>query len=83
MFVETASNGRLADHREHCQTVSFLSDPNTSGSANDVFVIVDHIKDMPEGHPPLLKTRRNMRYEDAVALWKELQRCGWTVAEPA
>ena len=66
-----------------CQTVSFLSDPNTSGSANDVFVIVDHIKDMPEGHPPLLKTRRNIRYEDAVALWKELQRCGWTVAEPA
>ena len=63
------------------QTVSFLSDPNSSGSANDVFVIGDHIKDKPEGHPPLLKTRRNMRYEDAVALWKELQRCGWTVAE--
>ena len=66
-----------------CQTVSFLSDPNPSGSADDVFVIVDHIKDMPEGHPPLLKTRRNMRYEDAVALWKELQRCGWTVTEAA
>ena len=67
----------------NCQTVSFLSDPNPSGSANDVFVIVDHCKDMPEGHPPLLKTRRNMRYEDAVALWKELQRCGWTVSEAA
>ena len=30
-----------------CQTVSFLSDPNPSGSADDVFVTVDHIKDMP------------------------------------
>ena len=66
-----------------CQKVSFLSDLNSSGSADDVFVIVDHIKDMPEGHPPLLKTRRNMRYEDAVALWKELQRCGWTTSEVA
>ena len=66
-----------------CQTVSFLSDPNSSCSADDVFVIVDHIKDVPEGHPPLLKTRRNMRYEDAVALWKELQRCGWTTSEAA
>ncbi|QNI55213.1 hypothetical protein SynBIOSE41_02722 [Synechococcus sp. BIOS-E4-1] len=64
-----------------CQTVSFLSDPSPSGSTNDVFVIVDHIKEMPASHPPLLKTRRNMRYEDAVALWRELQRCGWTVTE--
>ena len=66
-----------------CQKVSFLPDLNSSGSADDVFVIVDHIKDVPEGHPPLLKTRRNMRYEDAVALWKELQRCGWTTSEVA
>ncbi|KZR88105.1 hypothetical protein MITS9509_01568 [Synechococcus sp. MIT S9509] len=67
----------------NCQTVSFLSDPSPTGSTNDVFVIVDHIKDMPEGHPPLLKTRRYMRYEDAVALWKELQRCGWTLTNAA
>ena len=65
------------------QSVRFHPDPNPSVSAKDVLVIVDHIKDMPEGHPPLLKTRRNMRYEDAVALWKELQRCGWTVTEAA
>ena len=50
---------------------------------NDVLVIVDHVNDMPAGQPPLLKTSRSMRYEDAVALWKELQRCGWTVAKAA
>ena len=74
--------GRLTIASEH-QSVTFLSDPSSSGSADDVFVIVDHVKDMPENHPPLLKTRRHMRYEDAVALWKELQRCGWTVTEAA
>jgi len=66
-----------------CQSVRFHSDPKQSGSAKDVLVIVDHVKEMPAGVPPLLKTRRNMRYEDAVALWKELQRCGWTATEPA
>ena len=65
------------------QSVSFHSDPKQSGSTKDVLVIVDHIKEMPAGEPPLLKTRRNMRYEDAVALWKELQRCGWTITEGA
>ena len=65
------------------QSVRFHPDPNPSVSAKDVLVIVDHIKDMPAGQPSLLKTRRSMRYEDAVALWKELQRCGWTVAETA
>ena len=63
------------------QSVRFHSDPNQSGSANDVLVIVDHVNDMPAGQPPLLKTSRSMGYEDAVALWKELQRCGWTVAK--
>ena len=62
---------------------SFLPDPNSSGSADDVFVTVDHIKDVPQGHLSLLKTRRNMRQEDAVAPWKELQRCGWTVTQAA
>ena len=66
-----------------CQSVRFHPDPNPSGSAKDVLVIVDHVKEMPAGQPPLLKTRRNMRYEDAVALWKELRRCGWTIAEAA
>lgn len=66
-----------------CQSVRFHSDRKQSGSAKNVLVIVDHVKEMPAGDPPLLRTRRNMRYKDAVALWKELQRCGWTVAEPA
>ena len=64
-----------------CQSVRFHPDLHPSSSAKDVLVIVDHVKDMPAGQPPRLKTRRHMRYEDAVALWKELQRCGWTVAE--
>ncbi|WP_413745363.1 DUF1651 domain-containing protein [Synechococcus sp. MIT S9501] len=46
-------------------------------------VLVDHVNDMPSGLMPLLKTRRTMRYEDAVAHWKDLQRCGWTVTEAA
>ena len=64
------------------QSVRFHSDPKQRGSVNDVLVIVDHVEEAPAGGPSLLKTRRNMRYEDAVALWKELQRCGWTVAKP-
>ena len=65
------------------QSVRFHVDPNQSGSATDVLVIVDHVNDMPAGQQPLLKTSRSMRYEDAIALWKELQRCGWTVAKAA
>ncbi|KZR86755.1 hypothetical protein MITS9509_03442 [Synechococcus sp. MIT S9509] len=37
---------------------------------------------MPDG-PASLKKRWEMRYADAVALWEELQRCGWAAAEPA
>lgn len=74
--------GWLTIASEH-QSVRFLPVLNPSGSTKDVLVIVDHVKEMPDGQPPLLKTRRNMRYEDAVALWKELQRCGWTITEGA
>jgi hypothetical protein len=31
--------------------------------------------------PALLKSRRNMRYEDAISLYKELQHIGWTHCE--
>ena len=74
--------GRLTIANQY-QSVMFHPDPNPSGSTKDVLVIVDHVKEMPAGQPPLLKTRRNMRYEDAVALWKELRRSGWTIAEAA
>ena len=47
LFPEAASNGRLAAIANKRQMFSFLPDPNSSGSADDVFVTVDHIKDMP------------------------------------
>ena len=49
----------------------------------DQRVFVDHGRPMPDGQPALLKTRRDMRYEDAVALWFQLKGLGWTVAEAA
>ena len=49
----------------------------------DQRVIVDHGRPMPNGEPALLKTRREMGYEDAVALWFQLKNCGWTISEAA
>ncbi len=46
-------------------------------------IYVDHGRPMPDGQPALLKSRRDMRYEDAVSLWFQLKDCGWTVAEAA
>jgi len=46
-------------------------------------VVVDNGKPMPGQEAALLKTRRSMRYEDAVALWFQLKEYGWTVTEPA
>ena len=72
--------GWLTDANKHW-SVRFHRDPK--GWEQDVRVIVDHGREMRDGQPALLKTRRNMRYEDAVALWKELRRCGWTVSGAA
>ena len=44
---------------------------------------VDHGRPMPDGQLALLKSRMDMRYEDAVALWFQLKDHGWTVAEAA
>ncbi|WP_413324768.1 DUF1651 domain-containing protein [Synechococcus sp. MIT S9503] len=38
---------------------------------------------MPNGEPALLKTHREMRYEDAFALWFQLKNCVWTISEAA
>ena len=46
-------------------------------------VVVDNGRPMPGDKAALLKTRRSMRYEDAVALWFQLKEYGWTVTEPA
>lgn len=44
-------------------------------------MFVDHGRPMPDG-PALLKTRREMRYEDAASLWFQLKSLGWTLAKP-
>ena len=46
-------------------------------------MIVDHGRAMPGHDHALLKTLRSMRYEDAVALLKQLQGYGWTVVDQA
>ena len=61
--------------------VRFHRDPSKT-TAKDQRVFVDHGRLLPEG-AALLKTRREMRYEDAASLWFQLKRLGWTVAEPA
>ena len=61
-------------------TVRFHRDPDSL--IRDVRVFVDHGREMPDGEPALLKSRRQMRYDDAIALWKQLVRSGWTVVEP-
>ena len=44
-------------------------------------VYVDYGRPMPDGPPALLKSRRDMRCEDAVVLWFQLKDYEWTVAE--
>ena len=46
-------------------------------------VVVDKGRPMPGDEAALLKSRRSMRYEDAVALWFQLKEYGWTATEPA
>ena len=46
-------------------------------------VVVDNGRPMPGDEAALLKSRRSMRYEDAVALWFQLKVYGWTATEPA
>ncbi|WP_114993180.1 DUF1651 domain-containing protein [Synechococcus sp. UW179A] len=68
----------LAD-REKYWICHFHRDPKSW--VKDVMVFVDHGRAMPGNEPALLKSRRSMRYEDAVILWKQLQTLGWTVSE--
>ena len=56
-------------------------DPNAL--TREASVIVDHGRPTPGDEPALLKSSRTLRYEDAVTLWFQLKRCGWTVAEAA
>ena len=60
----------------------FHRDPKSTW-VKDQRVFVDHGRPIPDGQPALLKTRRDMRYEDAVARWFQLKGLGWTVADAA
>ena len=64
-----------------CWYARFHRDPKTW--TLNAGVVVDNGRPMPGDEPALLKTRRNMRYEDAVALWFQLKQYGWTVTEAA
>ena len=46
-------------------------------------VVVDNGRPMQGDEAALLKSRRSMRYEDAVALWFQLKEYGWSATEPA
>jgi hypothetical protein len=46
------------------------------------YVFVDHWRRMPNGQPALLKSRRPVRLEDAIHLWKQLLSYGWQQADP-
>ena len=53
----------------------------SQSGTSDLRVLVDHGRKLSDNEPALLKSRRNMRYEDAVSLYKELQHIGWTHCE--
>ena len=59
----------------------FHRDPKST-CIKDQRVPVEHGRPIPDG-PALLKSRREMSSEDAVALWFQLRSYGWTVAEAA
>ena len=64
-----------------CWYARFHRDPNAR--ALNSGVVVDNGRPMAGDEPALLKARRSMRYEDAVALWFQLKEYGWTVADAA
>ena len=73
-------DGWLAD-ADGYWSARFQRDPNAL--TREASVIVDHGRPKPGDEPALLKSSRTLRYEDAVTLWFQLKRCGWTVAEAA
>ncbi|WP_255477343.1 DUF1651 domain-containing protein [Synechococcus sp. BIOS-U3-1] len=77
---EHAMDGWLKDPKGRWYT-RFHKDPNAQ--ALNAGVVVDNGRPMAGDEPALLKARRSMRYEDAVALWFQLKEYGWTVTEAA
>ena len=50
--------------------------------AQDPRVFVDRGREMPNGEPALLKSRRYLRDAEARKLWLELVRKGWAPTSP-
>ena len=48
----------------------------------DPKVFVDYGRGMPDGEPALLKSRRHLKQEDAMVLWKALRSSGWKTTTP-
>jgi len=48
----------------------------------DIRVYIDDGRRMPNGEPPLLKSRRCLRHEEAEAMWRELLGVGWQQTHP-
>ena len=71
--------GWLTDSK-HYWSVHFHRDQKSW--IRDPRVFVDHGRQMPNGDPALLKSRRHMRLEDAISLWKQLRSYGWQVTSP-
>ena len=59
--------------RFHRDEKSLLRDP---------ILFVDYGKEMPNGEPALLKSRRHLRKPEAVELWKSMKRNGWKPCKP-
>ena len=50
--------------------------------SRDPMLFVDYGKEMPDGQPALLKSRRRLRRPEAVELWRKLRSSGWTICRP-
>ncbi|WP_413442649.1 DUF1651 domain-containing protein [Synechococcus sp. MIT S1220] len=45
-------------------------------------LFLDYGKEMTDGQPALLKSRRHLRKPEAVELWKSMKRSDWRPCQP-
>ena len=60
-------------YRFHRDEKSWIRDP---------MVFVDMGREMPQGEPPLLKTRERVHKDAAAKKWISLQKSGWKRVDP-
>ena len=60
-------------YRFHRDEKSWIRDP---------MVFVDMGREMPQGEPPLLKTRERVHKDAAAKKWTSLQKSGWKRVDP-